>query len=101
MILLLKIHGVPVRWQSRIEDWKENEVFVDTQVKGPYKYWHHTHRFSSMGGGTLMEDTVLYRLPLGWLGGLSLGWLVRSDLEKVFDFRRKAVEQMFGSNGHR
>lgn len=39
------LHGIPVRWQSKITDWKPNKKFSDIQLKGPYKHWHHTHEF--------------------------------------------------------
>jgi ligand-binding SRPBCC domain-containing protein len=65
----LKVHGLPVRWQTRIESYAPPHRFVDTQLRGPYALWHHTHLFHEVAGGTLMEDYVRYRLPLGVAGG--------------------------------
>jgi uncharacterized protein (TIGR01777 family) len=90
----LRIHGIPLRWQSRIEEWQPNDRFVDTQTKGPYKLWHHTHRFFAMRGGTLIADEVRYQLPGGSLAGLLLGPWVRADLERIFDYRRSAIERL-------
>lgn len=47
----LKIHGLPLRWQSSIEEWTPNESFVDLQLKGPYDKWHHRHSFRELNGG--------------------------------------------------
>ncbi len=89
----IKIHGVPVEWVTVIEDWEPPFKFVDTQKKGPYKLWHHTHEFIAVVGGTLMVDRVRYRLPLGVIGGLVAGGFVRKDIEEIFNYRRKYLSQ--------
>ena len=64
----LALHRVPVRWLTRIEEWEPGRSFVDAQIRGPYRLWHHTHTFEPAAGGTLMRDRVRYALPLGPLG---------------------------------
>jgi ligand-binding SRPBCC domain-containing protein len=63
----LRVRGIPLKWISKIDKWDPPHEFVDIQVKGPYKFWHHTHRFSERAGGTSIEDTVRYALPFGAL----------------------------------
>lgn len=92
----LKIHGVPVRWQSRIENWDPGKQFVDTQIKGPYAKWHHTHSFKEVRGGTLVSDQVIYRLPFGKLGTLFGLPLVKRDVQGIFAYRRKKIAEIFG-----
>lgn len=92
----LKIHGFPVRWLTRIEKWNPPHEFVDNQLKGPYNLWHHTHLFEPLGAGTLMTDTVRYRLPMGGLGRFFGGAFVRSDVENIFKYRRERIESLFG-----
>ena len=88
----LRLHGVPVRWRTRIERFDPPHVFVDAQLSGPYRLWHHTHVFEPDGrGGTMMRDRVRYALPLGPLGGLAHMLFVRRDLRRIFDFRQRAV----------
>jgi ligand-binding SRPBCC domain-containing protein len=89
----LRLHGVPISWRTTIAVWDPPHRFVDVQLSGPYKLWHHTHDFEHApdGEGTLMRDTVRYALPLGPLGEIAHRVLVRSDLERIFDFRRDAV----------
>lgn len=93
----LKLRGVPLRWQSRIEEWEPGRRFVDMQVRGPYRLWRHRHEFEALDdGGTLVRDRVDYALPLGPLGSVAHAAFVGRDLEKIFDFRREAVERELG-----
>jgi ligand-binding SRPBCC domain-containing protein len=92
----LRLHGVPVRWLTRIEDWHPGVRFVDAQLRGPYRLWHHTHEFAPDPrdpGMTLMRDTVRWALPLGLLGVPALP-LVRRDLRRIFDHRAVRVAQL-------
>ncbi len=93
----LRLHGVPVRWRTRIEAWEPGRRFVDAQLSGPYRLWHHTHTFEPSGRGTLMRDVVRYALPLGPIGELARRALVARDLERIFDFRAHAVAAAFTS----
>ena len=87
----LRVFGIPIRWRSRIDAWRENELFADVQERGPYKSWRHTHTFREVAGGVEMHDVVEYELPFGWLGRAAAGWLVRRELEKIFEYRGRAV----------
>jgi ligand-binding SRPBCC domain-containing protein len=87
----LRLHGIPLRWTARIEDWQEGRTFVDRQVRGPYRLWHHRHEFESCRDGTMVRDHVHYMLPLWLLGGAAHALIVRRDLERIFDFRCAAV----------
>lgn len=89
----LKVHGVPISWRTHIDSWNPPYTFSDTQTKGPYKLWHHTHKFKSVRGGTLMTDEVRYKLPLKTLGSLVAGSFVESDIQAIFDYRRKVIAQ--------
>ena len=39
-----------LNWLTRIEEWEPGVRFVDRQLKGPYRLWHHTHTFEPDGG---------------------------------------------------
>jgi ligand-binding SRPBCC domain-containing protein len=92
----LSLHGVPVRWQSLIQDWQPNRTFVDVQTRGPYRRWEHTHEFESWNGGTIIRDRVAYELPVGALGAAVAGGFVAGDVARIFAFRRTAVREIFG-----
>jgi ligand-binding SRPBCC domain-containing protein len=70
----LRLLGVPLRWQARITDWEPPVGFVDEQVRGPYRLWRHAHRFYEDGEGTIIEDTVHYRLPFTPIGDSFILW---------------------------
>ena len=86
----LRLRGIPIRWRTRIEVWEPGVRFVDRQLSGPYKLWHHTHEFVADGPDhTLMRDIVRFEVPFAPLAM----WLVSRDLKKIFDFRARAIER--------
>jgi ligand-binding SRPBCC domain-containing protein len=92
----LRVHGVPLRWTSRIEDWEPGRSFVDRQLRGPYGLWHHRHTFAEAGQGTVVRDEVDYAMPFGALGDLAHPLFVRRDLERIFTYRHEAVPRVLG-----
>jgi ligand-binding SRPBCC domain-containing protein len=95
----LRLHGLPLRWRTRIEVWDPPRRFADRQLAGPFRLWHHTHDFEPDGDGTRMRDLVRYALPLGPAGAAAHAAFVRQDLARIFDFRRVAVEQLVERSG--
>lgn len=92
----LRLHGIPIRWLTRIEAWEPGRRFEDVQIRGPYRLWHHTHAFEPDGaGGTVMRDAVRYALPAGPLGALAGRLFVCRDLDRIFAFRERAVARYF------
>lgn len=88
----LRLHGIPVSWLTSIQAWDPPYRFVDTQLRGPYALWHHTHDFEPTGdGGTLMTDTVRYAIGFGPFGAIAHRLFVRRDVEAIFDHRATAV----------
>lgn len=91
------LFGVPVIWISEITIVDEPHLFTDEQKSGPFRSWQHEHRFIEISGGTEVVDTVAYALPFGPLGGAAHALFARRMLERYFDYRRRAVENLFGS----
>ena len=84
----LKLHGVPIRWLTRIEEWVPGERFVDAQLHGPYRLWHHTHEFEPRRRRRHADARQrAVALPLGRLGELARRLFVGRDLERIFDYR--------------
>lgn len=90
----LRVHGIPLRWRTRINAWQPPHRFVDEQIRGPYRQWVHEHTFEPRDGGTLARDRVCYAVPFDWL---THRWLVRPDIENIFLFRAEALQRRFPS----
>lgn len=92
----LKLHGLPLRWKTRIERFERNVCFVDLQLKGPYRLWHHLHEFRAVPGGTELADVLDYQLPFGPLGDVAHALFVRRSVEQIFEHRQKVIAELFG-----
>lgn len=88
----IRLRGVPIRWQSEITVWQPQRRFVDEQRRGPYRLWHHEHRFESRDGGTLCSDVVRYAV---WFDLAVHKLLIRPDIERIFAYRQKVLSRLF------
>jgi len=86
-----------VDWVTEITQMRRPDYFVDEQRFGPYRFWHHLHRFTAVPGGLEMEDVVHYALPLGALGDLVHRLGVGRRLATIFDYRQQALQARFGA----
>jgi ligand-binding SRPBCC domain-containing protein len=93
----LRVRGIPLRWRTRINVWQPPHRFVDEQLRGPYRQWIHEHAFEPRDGGTLTRDVVRYAVPFDFIAHR---WLVRPDIEKIFQFRAEALRHWFTSSQH-
>lgn len=93
---LVSLGPVPTRWRSMITTFEAPHRFVDEQLNGPYSYWHHTHTFEAVPGGTLIRDEIRYLMPFGPLGRLAHRLMVRRQLESIFDHRVRVIADKFG-----
>jgi ligand-binding SRPBCC domain-containing protein len=91
----ITVRGLPIPWRTRIDVWEPGVRFVDRQVAGPYRWWHHEHRFERADGGTRIIDTVEF-VPR--MAGFTSGF-VASDVERIFAFRNLALLKCFEAAG--
>jgi ligand-binding SRPBCC domain-containing protein len=89
----MRLHGWPLRWRSEISAWEPPHRFVDEQLRGPYRRWHHEHTFAEAGAGTEVRDRVDFALPPG---GRLVAPLVRRDLRRIFGYRQRTLAERFG-----
>ena len=90
------ILGINIRWVTEISHVKKNKLFVDEQRFGPYKFWHHKHKFKIIDGGVKVTDILDYALPFGILGVFFHPFLVKPKLEEIFNYREKKLVEIFG-----
>ncbi|MBI2723967.1 MAG: SRPBCC family protein [Chloroflexi bacterium] len=87
--------GIPVRWTTLIPVCDPPHSFVDTQVRGPYRFWWHEHLFEPVAGGTRMTDRITYALPFGLPGRILHALVVRGQLQHILDHRTAAIARRF------
>ncbi len=88
--------GIPLYWMTEITHVKEKKFFIDEQRFGPYAFWHHQHHFKETGDGVEMTDFLHYKVPLYALGRVVNKLFVSKEVKKIFDYRYKKVEEIFG-----
>ncbi len=93
---LSPLPGIKTNWVTEITHVDDKKFFVDEQRFGPYSMWHHEHHFAENEKGVLMTDRVSYKIPFGFLGGIAQSLFVRRQLKGIFNYRVKALKDMFG-----
>jgi ligand-binding SRPBCC domain-containing protein len=89
------LYGIPMKWRTLIAEFVPNDYFVDVQISGPYRSWHHRHDFFDRSGGTEMRDRVDYELPFGPIGTIVRTLFVRAQLDQIFDHRNATITKFF------
>lgn len=93
---VIKLDGIPLRWTTMITEFEPPYRFVDVQLKGPYAFWHHTHSFEEIPGGTRVKDEVRYAMPFGFIGSIVHALKVKRDLTMIFNYRIEVLTREFG-----
>ena len=90
----LKVRGIPLRWRSEILDYQPPRRFVDTQRRGPYRLWHHTHYFHPEGDATVVVDVIRYAT---WGDGLVNRLFLKPELRRIFGYRQEQLGEIYGN----
>lgn len=86
---------IKMNWVTEITHLKNKEYFVDEQRFGPYKMWHHVHKFESVEGGVLITDIIHFKLPIRLLSSLGYKLFVKRNLKQIFSYRTAQLETLF------
>mgnify|MGYP006132349757 FL=1 len=90
---------VSLNWITEISQVKEGSYFIDNQISGPYKMWHHEHHFKSNDNGTTdVIDKVTYKMPFYILGRLMHKIFIKRKLFNIFMFRQKKINELFNKS---
>ena len=87
--------GIKMNWVTEITHMKNEKYFVDEQRFGPYKMWHHVHKFESVDGGVLITDIIHFKLPIRLLSSLGYNLFVKRNLKQIFSYRTAQLETLF------
>lgn len=87
---LTKISFLWIRWICKITKFKKNELFVDSQTSGPFKFWEHKHRFTKIDNNTTeLIDEITYtalKLPFSYS-------FTRKKLRRLFAYRYRVIKE--------
>ncbi len=89
--------NISIEWFSEITHVQAPNYFIDEQRFGPYKFWHHEHRFVPISEGTEMTDLIYYKLPYGPVGKIFHFLKVKQELDAIFSYRSAKLKNMFGT----
>jgi len=92
---LRPVAGIPVRWITEITHVDQGRYFVDSQLSGPYKLWHHQHHFKAVNGGVEITDIVHFSIGFGFLGRLIEKKFILPMVTKIFHFRQLKMNDIF------
>jgi ligand-binding SRPBCC domain-containing protein len=95
----INVLGIPFRWVAEIIAWEPIDRFIDVQTRGPYNLWCHEHKIlRDKDGRTVMEDRVIYTMPLGIIGRVIHRLIVMDQLKRIFRFRQRMIMLRFGGS---
>ncbi|MGR6917438.1 SRPBCC family protein [[Actinomadura] parvosata] len=86
--------GVTWHLTSVISACERPSFFVDEQVTGPFRRWHHAHTFEPAhdGAATLMTDVVDFAAPVPPLGTLAGLLVLKRYLRRLILLRNAHIQ---------
>jgi ligand-binding SRPBCC domain-containing protein len=98
VVLAVAFGPMRLRWVAEHTEYEPGRMFADRQVEGPFASWYHRHLFLPDGdGGTVLRDEVDYEPPMGAVGRLLSGGMLRAKLRKMFDHRHEITRRLIES----
>lgn len=90
------LFNIPLTWITKITEIKYQSYFIDEQIKGPYKIWHHEHHFKELGENKiLMTDLLYYDVGYSFIGNMIEKLIVKKKVESIFEYREKKLKEIF------
>jgi len=75
-------------WKAVHSDYQKNHFFRDTQIKGPFRYWSHYHKFiPDTFQKCVLEDEIEYIIPFSFPGNIFLRKFIEKELNRIFSYR--------------
>jgi ligand-binding SRPBCC domain-containing protein len=88
--------GIPFAWRAFVREFDPPFRFLDVQLRGPFARWEHRHRFLAAGDATVMEDRLVYRLPLGLAGRAVHAAVLGGLLRAAWRYRTRRIGDLVG-----
>ena len=99
MVITYSVSPLPfyrTGWVTEITHIKTHKYFIDDQREGPYKFWQHQHHFEVVNDGVMMTDVIHYSVGFGWFGLLLEKYFIKSQIDKIFEYREEQIKRLFG-----
>lgn len=93
--------GLPWRMRSRITALDAPHTFIDEMQAGPFRRWHHVHRFIDLDGRTRMVDDVTYEAPFGLLGRTAERAVLHAYMTRLLQARNAHIKHVAERAGRR
>jgi len=94
----IKLNSIfKMNWVTEITHLENKNLFVDEQRFGPYKMWHHVHKFEKVDQGVLMTDIIHFKLPFPLFAGISYNLIVKKKLRQIFSHRELKLNELFSN----
>ncbi|MFG6504547.1 SRPBCC family protein [Microbacterium sp. P05] len=90
--------GVPFELTNKITEFEAPHRFVDEQIHGPFKTFHHEHRFEASAEGSVMIDRVRFSAPFGLIGRLVEKLVLATYMQRLIEDRGVFLAESSGGS---
>jgi ligand-binding SRPBCC domain-containing protein len=91
-----KHFGLYFKMTVKITEMYSPMLFIDEQIKGPFKVMRHKHTFIESNGKTLMKDEFYFESPFGVLGKVVDKFILKKYLSSLLfernDYIKRSLE---------
>lgn len=92
----MRLFGLPLAWRGFVREFDPPFRYLEVQLRGPFARWEHRHRFLTRDSATLMEDRLVYRLPLGYAGRAAHLLLGARLMRAAWSYRTERIGALVG-----
>ncbi len=89
-----KTFGFRTELAVEVTDFDRPLKLVDEMAEGPFADFRHIHEFLPQGNGTLMRDTIEWTSPLGILGKIADGLMLKRTLMNIVRGRNAKLKSL-------
>ncbi len=88
VVIRAKVGPVAQRWIAEHTAYEKGRLFRDEMRSGPFSQWVHTHTFQPLTReSSVLQDEIVYALPMGAMGNLFGGGFAKGKLDAAFRYR--------------
>jgi ligand-binding SRPBCC domain-containing protein len=90
--------GIRQRLTARITQFDRPHCFTDEMQRGAFHSLQHKHEFRPVGTGTVMQDTLRWTSPLGWIGRVADRLFLEAHMRRFLIERNANLKQIAESD---